>query len=54
MCPLVLLSTLSNVNISETSGPNENKIYMKHHCCVGKAKLGFVADQIRTLVYGNK
>ena len=43
-------STLSNMNISETSRPIAIKFYMKHHWGGGKAALGFGADQIRTLV----
>ena len=38
------VSTLSNMNISETSRPITTII------CGGKAALGFDADQIRTLV----
>ena len=43
-------STLSNINISETSGPIAIKFYLKHHLGGGKAALGFGADQLRTLV----
>ena len=43
-------STLSNMNISETSRPITTKFYMKHHFGGGKAVLGFGADQVRTLV----
>ena len=43
-------STLSNMNISETSRPITIKFYLKHHRGWGKAALGFGADQIRTLV----
>ena len=43
-------STLSNINISETSEPIVIKFYLKHHWGRGKAALGFGADQIRTLV----
>ena len=43
-------STLSNMNISETSRPITTKFYLKHHWGGGKAALGFDADQIRTLV----
>ena len=46
----VLASTLSNMNISETSRPIIIKSYPKHHWGGGKAALGFGADQIRTLV----
>ena len=44
-------STLSNINISETSKPIAIKFYLKHHWGGGKAALGFGADQIRTLVF---
>ena len=58
-CPSVGVSTLSNINISETSGPIAIKLYLKHHWGEGweKAALGFSADQIRTLVncfHGNR
>ena len=43
-------STLSNMNISETSRPITTKFYLKHHWGGGKAALGFDADQIRSLV----
>ena len=43
-------STLSNMNISETSRPIIIKFYLKHHWGGRKAALGFGADQIRTLV----
>ena len=46
----VRASTLSNMNISETSRPIATKFYLKHHWGEGKAALGFDADQIRTLV----
>ena len=48
--PCVRASTLSNMNISETSRPITFKFYLKHHWGGGKAALGFGADQIRTLV----
>ena len=48
--PSVRASTLSNMNISETSRPITTKFYLKHHWGGGKAALGFDADQIRTLV----
>ena len=48
--PSVRASTLSNMNISETSRPITTKFYLKHHWGGGKAALGFEADQIRTLV----
>ena len=44
------MSTLSNMNISETSGPIATKFYMKHHLDGGKASLGFGLDRIGTLV----
>ena len=50
VCPCVRASTLSNMNISETSRPITTKFYLKHHWDGGKAVLGFDADQIRTLV----
>ena len=43
-------STLSNMNISETSRPITAKIYLKRHWSGGNTALGFDADQIRTLV----
>ena len=46
----VRASTLSNMNISETSRPITIKFYLKHHWGGGRAALGFGADQIRTLV----
>ena len=46
----VRASTLSNMNISETSRPITTKFYLKHHWGGGKAALGFDADQIRSLV----
>ena len=46
----VRASTLSNINISETSRPITIKFYLKHHWGGRKAALGFGADQIRTLV----
>ena len=46
----VRASTLSNMNISETSRPITIKFYLKHHWGGGKAALGFGADQVRTLV----
>ena len=50
VCVCVRASTLSNMNISETSRPITIKFYLKHHWGGGKAALGFGADQIRTLV----
>ena len=46
----VCLSTLLNINISETSGPFETKFYLKHHLGGGKAALCFGPDRIGTLV----
>ena len=46
----VRASTLSNMNISETSRPITIKFYLKHHWGGGKAARCFGADQIRTLV----
>ena len=46
----VRVSTLSNMNISETSRPIPTKFYLKHHWGGGKAALEFGADQIRTVV----
>ena len=43
-------STISNMNISATSGPMATKFYLKHHWVGGKATLGFGPDWIRTLV----
>ena len=50
VCVSVCVSTLSNINISQTSGPIATKFYLKHHCCRGKAALGFGPDRIGTLV----
>ena len=47
--PSVRASTLSNMNISETSRPITTKFNLKHHWGGGKAALGFDAE-IRTLV----
>ena len=43
-------STISNMNISATSGPITMKFYQKHHWDGGKAALGFGPDWIKTLV----
>ena len=48
MC--VIVSTLSNMNISETSGPFTPKFYLKHRWGGGKAALGFGPRRIGTLV----
>ena len=43
-------STISNMNISATSGPITMKFYQKHHLEGGKAALGFGPNWINTLV----
>ena len=43
-------SKLSNMNISETSWPIANKLYLKYQWNWGKAALGFGSDLINTLV----
>ena len=48
--PSVRVSTLSNMNISETIGSIATKYYLKHHWGGGLAALGFGPDLIRTLV----
>ena len=48
MC--VCVSTLLNINISETSGPIATKLYLKHHWDGGKAASGFRPGRIGTLV----
>ena len=50
VCLCVSLSTLLNINISETSGPIATKFNLKHHWGGGKAALGFEQDRIGTLV----
>ena len=45
----VCVSTLSNINISETSGPIATKFYLRHHLGEGKAALGFWPDCNGTL-----
>ena len=50
MCLSVCLSTLLNINISETSGPIATKFYLKHDWVGGKDALGLGPDRIRTLV----
>ena len=50
MCVSVCVSTLLNINISETSGPIATKFYLKHQWGGGKADLGFEQDRIGTLV----
>ena len=46
----VLPLTLSNMNISTTSGPIVTRFYLKHHWGGGKAALCFGPDRIGTLV----
>ena len=48
--PSVRASTLSNMNISETSRPITIKFYLEHHWGGEKAAFCFGADQIRSLV----
>ena len=48
--PFVRPLTLSGMTISATSRPIGMKFYLKHHCCGGKASVGFDPDGIRTLV----
>ena len=48
--PSVRLLTLSNIEISKTSGPIAIKIYMKHHRGKEKDALGFGPHRIGTLV----
>ena len=43
-------STLSNMNISETSCPIKIKFHLEHHLGGGLTALGFGQDPIRTLV----
>ena len=50
MCVSVRASTLSNMNISETSWQLVNKFHQKHHWGGGLAALGFGPDRIKTLV----
>ena len=50
MCMCVCVSTLTNMNISETSGSIVTKFYLKHHWVGGKDALGFGPDRIGTLV----
>ena len=46
----VCVSTLSNMNISITSGPIATKFHLKHYWGGGKDALGIGPDRIRTLV----
>ena len=50
VCPSVRPLTLSNLNISATSGPIVTRFYLKHHLGGGKAALCFRSDRIGTLV----
>ena len=50
VCMCVCVFTLSNMNISETSGPVVTKFHLKHHWVGGKDALGFGPDRFRTLV----
>ena len=48
--PCVRPLTLSNMNISATSGPIVTRFNLKHHWGGGKAALCFGPDRIGTLV----
>ena len=48
--PSVRPSTLSNVNISETSWPIRIKLHQEHYLGKGLTVIGFRLDRIRTLV----
>ena len=50
LCVYVCVSTLSNMNISETRRPIATKFYLKHNWVGGKDALGFGPDWIGTLV----
>ena len=50
VCPCVHASTLSNINISETSWPIVIKFYLEHYWGRGLAAFGFGPDRIRTLI----
>ena len=47
---LCVCLTLSNINISKTSGPIAIKFYLNHHLGRGKATLGFGQVRIGTVV----
>ena len=47
---LCVHSTLSIINISETSRPIAIIFYLKHHWGRGKAALGFGADQTKIIM----
>ena len=51
MCGSVRLSTLSNIDISETSRSIATKFHLKYYLGGGKGALGFRADRISTLVF---
>ena len=46
VCASVRPLTLSNINISTTSGPIVTRFYLKHHWGGGKAAIIFVLGQI--------
>ena len=46
------VSTLSNINISETSRPI--KFYLKHNYGGGRATYSFGADRFKTGFHGNR
>ena len=48
--PSVRVSTLSNMNISDTNGSIATKFYLKHHWGGELAALGLGPDRIRTLM----
>ena len=50
VCASVRPLTLSNMNISATTGPIVTRFYLNHHWGVGKAALCFGPDRIGTLV----
>ena len=50
VCQSVCLSTLLNINTSETSGPIATKFYLNYHWGGEKAALGLEQDRIGTLV----
>ena len=47
---LAYVSTLSNINISETSWPIATRFYLKHHWGGGTVALGYGPDRIGTLI----
>ena len=48
--PSVRVSTISNVNLSETSRPIKVKFHLKHHWDGESATLGYGLDWIKSLV----